>query len=80
MHVRDWAEAQREDPLLSAVLDWLKAQKKIDLKVLLAEQTSSKEGLTDFTESTEFYDSSGSLVSVLNAQGQDSRSTTICSP
>ena len=31
MHVTDWAEAQREDPMLSAVLDWLKAQKKIDL-------------------------------------------------
>ena len=26
------------------MLDWLKAQKKIDLKALLAEQTSSKEG------------------------------------
>ena len=25
MHVTDWAEALREDPMLSAVLDWLKA-------------------------------------------------------
>ena len=25
MHVTDWAKAQREDPVLSAVLDWLKA-------------------------------------------------------
>ena len=25
MHVTDWAEAQREDPLLSMVLDWLEA-------------------------------------------------------
>ena len=24
MHVMDWAEAQREDPVLGAVLDWLK--------------------------------------------------------
>ena len=32
MHVTDWAEAQREDPVLSAVLDWLEAQKKTDLK------------------------------------------------
>ena len=23
MHVTDWAEAQKEDPVLSAVLDWL---------------------------------------------------------
>ena len=34
----------REDPALNTVLDWLKAQKKTDLKVLLAEHTSSEEG------------------------------------
>ena len=44
MHVTDLAEAQREDPVLSAVLDWLKALKKTDLKVLLAQHTSSEEG------------------------------------
>ena len=27
MHITDWAEAQREDLTLSAVLNWLKAQK-----------------------------------------------------
>ena len=30
--------------MLSAVLDWLKAQKKTDLKALLVEHTSNKEG------------------------------------
>ena len=30
--------------MLSAVLDWLKAQKKTDLKALLAEHTFSEEG------------------------------------
>ena len=44
MHVTDWTEAQREDPMLSTVLDWLKAQKKTDLKALLAEHASSEEG------------------------------------
>ena len=44
MHVTDWAKAQREDPVLSAVLDWLKAQKKTDLKAPLAECASSEEG------------------------------------
>ena len=44
MHVKDWAESQREDSMLSAVLDWLKAQKKTDLKALLVEHASSKEG------------------------------------
>ena len=30
--------------MLSAVLDWMKAQKKTDLKALLEEHASSKEG------------------------------------
>ena len=30
--------------MLSAVLDWLKAQKKTDLKALLSKHTSSEEG------------------------------------
>ena len=44
MQVTDWAEAQREDPMLGTVLDSLKAQKKADLKILLAQHASSKEG------------------------------------
>ena len=44
IHVTDWAETQKEDPMLSAVLDWLKAQKKTDLKALLTEHTSNEEG------------------------------------
>ena len=44
MHVTDWAETQREDPVLNAVLNWLEAQKKTDLKTLLGEHASSKEG------------------------------------
>ena len=79
MHVTDWAEAQREDPVLSAVLNWLKAQKQTDYKVLLAECTSSEEGKTDPTELTEFCDSSGSLVPMLNTQRQDQRSAP-CGP
>ena len=34
IHVTDWAKAEREDPMLGAVLYWLKAQKKTNLKVL----------------------------------------------
>ena len=44
MHITDWAKAQRDDPVLSAVLDWLEAQKRMDLKTLLAEHASSEEG------------------------------------
>ena len=44
MHITDWAKAQREDPVLSAVLDWLEVKKKTDLRTLLAEYASSEEG------------------------------------
>ena len=42
MHVMDWAAAQREDPKLNAVLCWLEAKKKTDLR------PSSKEELPKF--------------------------------
>ena len=44
MHLTDWAKPQREDPVLNAVINWLEAQKKTDLKTLLGEHASSKEG------------------------------------
>ena len=44
MHVTNWATTQREDPELDAVLCWLEAKKKIDLKTLLGEHASSEEG------------------------------------
>ena len=44
IHVTDWAEVQKEDSVLSAVLDWLEAQKNTDLKTLLGEHASSEEG------------------------------------
>ena len=43
MHVIDWAKAQREDPMLSTVLDWLKTQKQTNLRMLLTEHASSEE-------------------------------------
>ena len=42
MHVTDWAEAQKEDSVLS--IDRLEAQKKTDLKTLLGEHASSEDG------------------------------------
>ena len=44
MHVTDWTKAQKEDPMLRAMLDWLEMQKKTDLKALLADDASSEEG------------------------------------
>ena len=44
MHMTDWAIAKREDPVLNTVLSWLEAQKKTDLRTLLAEHAFSEEG------------------------------------
>ena len=44
MHVTNWATAQRKDPVLDAVLHWLEAKKKTDLRTLLREHASSEEG------------------------------------
>ena len=44
MHVTDWAAAQKEDPKLDAVLQWLESKKKTDLRTTLGEYVSSKKG------------------------------------
>ena len=44
MHVTNWAAAQKEDPKLDAVLQWLESKKKTDLRTLLREHTLSEEG------------------------------------
>ena len=44
MHVTDWAVAQKEDPKLDAVLQWLESKKKTDLRTLLRECIMSEEG------------------------------------
>ena len=44
MHMADWAKTQRVDPVLIAVLNWLEAQKKTDMKILLGEHVLSEEG------------------------------------
>ena len=43
-HVTHWATAQKEDPKLDVVLQWLESKKKTDLRTLLGEYVSSKEG------------------------------------
>ena len=46
MHVANWATAQKEDPELDAVLQWLESKKKTDLRTLLRECILSEEGWT----------------------------------
>ena len=43
MHVTNWAAAQREDAVLDAVLHWLEAKKKTDLRTPQGEHSSSEE-------------------------------------
>ena len=40
----NWATAQKEDPVLNAVLSWLGTQKNTNLWTLLGEHASSKKG------------------------------------
>ena len=44
IHVTDWVAAQKEDPELDAVLQWLESRKKADLRTLLGECVTSEEG------------------------------------
>ena len=44
LHVTDWAVAQKGDPDLNAVLQWLGSRKKADRRILLRECIMSEEG------------------------------------
>ena len=70
MHVTDWAEALKEDPTLSVVLNRLKAQKKTDLKTLLAEHASSKEGRVILHNQQKFMVHQGVLFLCSTSKGE----------
>ena len=44
MHVTNWVAAQKEDPELHTVLQWLESKMKTDLRTLIGEHALSKEG------------------------------------
>ena len=44
IHVTNWTVAQKEDPVLNVMLNWLGTQKKTNLRTLLGEHASSEEG------------------------------------
>ena len=44
MHVTDWAAAEKEDPELDVVLQWLESKKKTNLRTLFGEYVLSEEG------------------------------------
>ena len=71
MHVTDWAKAQKEDPELDAVLQWLSSKKKADLKMLLGECVKSKEGQLVSINHQNFVSLQGTLYLRSTPKGED---------
>ena len=57
MHITNWATAQKEDPVLNAMLNWLGAQKKTDLRDTPGKACFQQRGLSGVEELSEFHNS-----------------------
>ena len=79
MHVTDWAVAQKEDPELDAVLQWLGSKKKADLRTLLRECITGEEGQMVWMKSPELHFSLRYPLFALHPQRGEWGSVTICS-
>ena len=73
IHVTNWAAAQKEDPELDAVLQWLESKKKTDLRTLLRECIMSEEGWMVWTNCQNFTTFQGTLYlhSTPNGENED---------
>ena len=71
MHVTDWAAAQKEDPELDAVLQWLGSRKKADLRMLLRECIMSIEGWMVWRNCQNFISLQGVLYLCSTPKGED---------
>ena len=71
MHVNDWAVAQKEDPELDAVLQWLGPRKKVDLRTLLGECIMSKEGQMVWRNCQNFTNLQGTLYLCSTPKGEN---------
>ena len=71
MHVTDWAKAQKEDPELGAVLQWLGSKKKADLRTLLRECVMGEEGQMVWRNSQNFTSLQGTLYLCSTPKGED---------
>ena len=71
MHVTNWAAAQKEDPELNAVLQWLETKKKADLRTLLGECIMSKEGQMVWRNCQNFTSLQGTLYLHSTPKGED---------
>ena len=71
MHVTDWAAAQKEDPELDTVLQWLGSAKKVDLRTLLRECIMSEEGQMVWRNHQNFMSLWGTLYLCSTPKGED---------
>ena len=71
MYVTDWAIAQKEDPELDAVLQWLESKKKTDLRTLLREYVLSKEGWMIWRNQQNFSTIQGALYLHSTPKGEN---------
>ena len=71
MHVTNWATAQKQDPKLDAVLQWLESKKKTDLRTLLGEYVSSKEGQMEWRNHQNFTTLQGTLYLCSTPKGEN---------
>ena len=71
MHVTNWAAAQKEDPELNVVLQWLETKKKADLRTLLRECIMSEEGWMVWRNCQNFTSLQGTLYLCSTPKGED---------
>ena len=71
MHVTNWAAAQKEDPELNAVLQWLESRKKADLRTLLGECIMSNKGWIVWRNCQNFISLQGTLYLHSTPKGED---------
>ena len=67
----DWAAAQKENPELDAVLQWLGSRKKAELRTLLRECIMSKEGQMVWRNCQNFISLKGTLYLCSTPKGED---------
>ena len=71
IHVTYWATAQREDPELDVVLQWLGSRKKADLRTLLGECIMSEEGQMVWRNCQNFISLQSTLYLCSAPKGED---------
>ena len=71
MHVTNLAVAQKEDPELDAVLQWLESKKKANLRTLLGECIMSKEGQMVWRNCQNFTSLQGTLYLCSTPKGEN---------